>query len=264
MNNTLKTTLITHLNELIVLANELITEEKYRMQETARQWQEDMEPAPPLTEYTAESIFGNLRTDYAERHKRLFDLSNRVDITHWVGRFTEWQTRSENLILYIVGANSFQAENFRRIMNTVLENHKLVKGRGILKALKTDLERGLLGNIKNQMRKEISSDFLERAQYYLEMGDKDSAAFLGGAVLENGLRKIANRHNVPVKDSDDISSLNTKLANAEVYPRSAQKQIQAWKAVRDPADHGKFGEYTADTVKYMLDGVQHFIAEHFG
>ena len=194
----------------------------------------------------------------------MLDLVDRGDSTNWIGRFTEWRTNSENLILHIVGANSFQYENFRGIMNEVLETQKLVKGRSILKALKTDLERGLLGNIKNQMRKEISSDFLERAQYYLEMGDKDSAAFLGGAVLENGLRKIANRHNVPVKDSDDISSLNTKLANAEVYPRSVQKQLQAWKAVRDPADHGKFGEYTADTVKYMLDGVQNFIAEHFG
>ena len=83
-----------------------------------------------------------------------------------------------------------------------------------------------------------------------------------GAVLENGLRQIAQKHTVDVKSGDDIGSLNTKLADKEVYSRLLQKQIQAWKAIRDSADHGKFEDYKTEDVKAMLEGVQRFLAEN--
>lgn len=57
---------------------------------------------------------------------------------------------------------------------------------------------------------------------------------------------------------DDIGALNAKLADKGTYNRLVQKQIQAWKAVRDSADHGKFSEYKADDVRYMLEGAQRF------
>ena len=182
-----------------------------------------------------------------------------------ISNFSSLRTGTESLILKLVGENSPHYKNLQQsMMSNQSEGHKLAEVNGVLRTLGTELEQGLIGDIENLAREEVFRDLLERARYYLETGDKDSATFLGGAVLEDNLRKIAQKHNIPVKDSDDISSLNTKLANAEVYPRSTQKQIQAWKAVRDPASHGKFGEYTTENVKYMLDGVQNFLAEHLG
>ena len=70
------------------------------------------------------------------------------------------------------------------------------------------------------------------------------------------------KNNIEVKDGDDISSLNTKLASKGVYNRLAQKQVQAWKAVRDNADHGKFGEYKKEDVVAMLSGVKRFLTEN--
>ena len=183
----------------------------------------------------------------------------------WVPRLGEWFTATESLITKISDEDSIHRKNFQLYASSpqYALNGKIAECAGVLKALRDELEQGLLGDIENLAREEVFTDLLERARYYLETGDKDSATFLGGAVLEDNLRKIAQKHNIPVKDSDDISSLNTKLADAEVYPRSTQKQIQAWKAVRDPASHGKFGKYTANNVKYMLDGVQNFLDEHF-
>lgn len=67
------------------------------------------------------------------------------------------------------------------------------------------------------------------------------------------------KNGILVKESDDIASLNTKLADKNIYNRLIQKQIQAWKAVRDSADHGRFSLYKKEDVNAMLDGVQRFL-----
>ncbi|MBI5358204.1 HEPN domain-containing protein [Candidatus Amesbacteria bacterium] len=133
---------------------------------------------------------------------------------------------------------------------------------GILKALKEDIEQGYLTKIEDLVSAEIFTDFIEMAKHLLDNSYKDSAASLVGAVLENGLRQIAQKYTIDVKSGDDIGSLNTKLADKEIYNRFMQKQIQAWKAIRDSADHGKFYDYKVEDVKSFLDGVQRFLTEN--
>ena len=266
MNNTLKTTLITYLNELIVLADEMIVEEQYRMQETKRKWQEYMAPSEPLREFTDEAIWGSLRANHAERQKKLSDLVDRGDSTNWIGRFTEWKTNSENLILYIVGANSFQYENFRGIMNAVYETRKLVKGRGILNALKMGLERGLLGSIENPMHKRMFTDVLTQAQHLLEKGYEQSAISLGGVVLENGLKRLAERAGIQIGGNSSIGALNKRLAEEGVYNESVRIQVDVWRQIRNVAAHEseESGKYNATNVKNMLESIQIFLTEHLG
>jgi regulator of sigma D len=81
-----------------------------------------------------------------------------------------------------------------------------------------------------------------------------------GAVLENGLRRICGNNNLTVKSDDNISALNQKLADKEVYNRLQQREIEAWNKLRDYADHGHFDEYDAEKVRKMLEGVRSFLA----
>ena len=94
------------------------------------------------------------------------------------------------------------------------------------------------------------------------MRDKDPAASLTGAVLEDGLRKIAVANSVDVKSTDDLSALNHKLAQAKIYNRLTQRKIEVWNAVRNNADHGNFNEYKAADVKDMLGGTTLFLEEY--
>ena len=64
------------------------------------------------------------------------------------------------------------------------------------------------------------------ARHLLDAGYVHPAASLIGAVLENGLRQIASASGVNVKTSDDISALDTKLADAEIYSRLVQKRVR--------------------------------------
>jgi len=174
--------------------------------------------------------------------------------------FLEWKSNTEQLITLVAGANSVYHKNF---IESVKRGHRghVDSGIGILRALKEDLQGGFLDNIKGLVIAEVFADFLDMASHLLESGYKDSAASLVGAVLEDGLRKIATKHNIQVKNNDDIGSLNTKIADQDIYNRLAQRQIQTWKALRDSADHGKFNEYKAEDVEDVLNGVRRFLTE---
>jgi len=175
--------------------------------------------------------------------------------------FHEWRNNSQNFILLVCGENSPYYKNFVEGVKSSRPSD-VDHGTGILKALKEDLELGYLTRVRDLVSAEIFTDFIEMAQHLLDNNYKDSAASLIGAVLENGLRQTAQKHTIDVKSGDDIGSLNTKLADKEIYNRLLQKQVQAWKAIRDSADHGKFEDYKIEDVKAMLEGVQRFLTEN--
>ncbi|MGB7291046.1 MAG: hypothetical protein WBD99_02595 [Thermodesulfobacteriota bacterium] len=175
--------------------------------------------------------------------------------------FLEWKTNTEQLIVLATGENSIYHKNF---VNEVKKGHTshVDFGIGILRALKEDINGGFLDSIKDLVIAEVFDDFLDIADHLLENGYKDPSASLVGAVLEDGLRKIGVKNNIQIRVGDDIASLNTKIADGNIYNRLVQKQVQAWKAIRDSADHGKFGEYKSEDVRDMLNGVRRFLTEH--
>lgn len=175
--------------------------------------------------------------------------------------FHEWKNNSQNFILLVCGKNSPYYENFTKEVDSAYPED-VEHGVGILTALKEDIEFGFLTRVRDLVSAEIFTDFATMVQHLLDNNYKDPAASLTGAVLENGLRQIAQKHAINVKSSDDIGSLNTKLANKEIYNRLIQKQIQAWKAIRDSADHGKSDDYEVEDVKSMLKGTQRFLTEN--
>lgn len=173
-----------------------------------------------------------------------------------------WKASSENIIATICSKESSYYQNFIKETKRGEYRDSVRSGKGILQALKEDVEAGLITNIKFLAVAEVFVNFIEMAAHLLTQGYKDPAASLIGAVLEDSLRKIAENNEVAVKNSDDISALNNKLADKGAYNRIVQKQIHAWKAIRDHADHGKFDEYSADDVADLIKGVTRFVAEN--
>jgi hypothetical protein len=175
--------------------------------------------------------------------------------------FSEWKTNVENLIILIAGANSVYYNNFIQCTR-VAHIHGIDPSIGVLNALKEDLEKGFLTEVRDLVLAEVFTDFLDMAEHLLENGYKDPAASLIGAVLEDGLRKIAEKNNITVKRNDNISSLNQKLADKGIYSRIIQRQVQSWEAIRNSAVHGRFNEYSSDQVKSMLEGVRKFLSDY--
>jgi hypothetical protein len=175
--------------------------------------------------------------------------------------FSEWQTQSLAFLMNLLGEHHVYVESFReKVAGGYLGS--VEAGKGILMAVREDVALGYLARVKALVAAELFSDFVEMGEHLLDAGYKDPAASLAGAVLENGLQQIATEQGIKLKAREDLSSLNSKCAQAGVYNRLTQKKIQVWTGVRNHADHGEFDEYSASDVGEMLAGVTDFLSTH--
>lgn len=140
-------------------------------------------------------------------------------------------------------------------------------GRGILKAVKQEIDGGWLFTVKGLVSAEIFSDFLEMAEYLLKEGYKDPAAVMTGSVLEEHVRQLCLRNSIPIetiKDGKPIPKkadlMNSELASASIYNKLDQKSITSWLDLRNKAAHGQYSEYTKEQVELMYQGVTNFIS----
>jgi hypothetical protein len=177
------------------------------------------------------------------------------------GAFMEWRAQSHSLLVNLLGAQHTYVENFAsRVTSPYL--HLLDEGTGILRAVREDVEGGYLIEVRTLISAEVFTDFLEMAEHLYENGYIHPAASLTGAVLEDGMRKIASVNNIAVRSADDLGALNQKLAQANVYNRLKQQQLQPLIRIRNHADHGEFEEYSADDVARMIRDVGSFLADY--
>lgn len=140
-------------------------------------------------------------------------------------------------------------------------------GIAILKAIKSEIEGGWLFTMKSLITAEIFSDFLEMTGHLLEQGYKDPAAVMAGSVLEENLRQLCLKNDIPIeleKDGNLIPKkadrLNADLAKNEIYSKLDQKMITTWLDLRNKAAHGQYDQYNLDQVKHMLQSITEFLA----
>lgn len=174
-------------------------------------------------------------------------------------KFSEWKSGTESFIASLLGKEHIYYQNFKKVKERYSGDVNV--GIGILQAIREEVEAGYLTDVKLLISAEIFTDFLEMALHLLEAGYKDPAASLIGAVLEDGLRRISEKHGLTVRSKEDISSLNKKIADKSIINRLVQKKIQVWADIRNNADHGKFNEYKIGDVQDMQRGVSQFLID---
>lgn len=192
--------------------------------------------------------------------------SGFIGFEGWVDTalFAEWRTQSLLLVRQAFGETHTYAKAFEEA--TVKENmpSSVNSGKGILTAAREDVADGNLFDVRSLVAAEIFTEFLDMASHLAQQGFKDAAASLAGAVLEDGLRKIAVVKEVEFKARDGLDDLNTKLAAANVYNEITKARVNSWRVLRNAADHGNFAEYDAIHVREMVTGVMDFLGAHLG
>jgi hypothetical protein len=142
---------------------------------------------------------------------------------------------------------------------------------GTLRALKADYLAGRLQTLREMIRSDVFSDFLEMAEYLLkDEGLKDPAAVIAGGVLEQHIRKLCENRGILTTWVDNkgntvpkkLDRMNADLAKAGVYGGNDQKQVTAWADLRNDAAHGQWSNYVADQVTLMVQGVRGFLARN--
>jgi hypothetical protein len=134
--------------------------------------------------------------------------------------------------------------------------------RSLLERISDDVSTGSLASLQVLAAAEVFRDLLEMANYLLVNGFFQPAASLVGAVLEDGLRRIAERRGVEFDRSKGLHALNHALTNAGVYSKLTHDRIQVWTTVRNKADHGEWDEFKKGDVEEMESGVRAFLGEY--
>lgn len=186
---------------------------------------------------------------------------------------TAWVTRLGQMVRNVYGEQSQQFFSYSSALSTKEFysihsnwNKHVSQLVGVAKSVQHDLKQGLLFNLRSIVQADVFADFLEMGEYLLNERYKDAAAVIIGAVLEDGLRKLSEKHGLsihgPTGRSLTIDPLNNALASDGAYSKLVQKQITTWAHIRNKAAHGEYSEYSAEQVQMMLLFVQSFFAEH--
>ncbi|OGF44400.1 MAG: hypothetical protein A2231_04980 [Candidatus Firestonebacteria bacterium RIFOXYA2_FULL_40_8] len=177
--------------------------------------------------------------------------------------FNKWYASAKNLIEKSCGKSSSYCNQFDALYSEKKGNTYYMSGCiGILQAAYDDLKAGLLEDTKALITAEVFVDFIEQAEYLLKENYKLPAAVLARAVLEDSMRTICKKNNIPLSDKPKIDLMNADLVKAGVYNKNVQKQITAFAGIGNSAAHGKPDEFKEEDVKNMINYVISFNADY--
>lgn len=180
------------------------------------------------------------------------------------GEMIAWASNVFTITRQLLGSKSFQAHFIQENLVKLRQGHIspdefIIYTKGILAALQSDFEGGFLADLRGELRAEVEGNLLAQAHRLLEEELKDPAAMLLGAILEDTLRHLCQKNDVP--EGNSIEAMNVPLRNAGVYSLPQQQLIIAWAAIRNKADHAWFDDYSLDEVRVMHQGIASFIAK---
>jgi hypothetical protein len=170
-------------------------------------------------------------------------------------------TEAISLLASVYGKDNL---HYRRIIHFYNEGHlnALEKTEGLLVGTKSNLESGLLDDLRSQVLIDIKSDFLESARALLEAGQKDPAAVLACIVLEDSLKRLVIKSNMEAAIDKEMSVTAGLLLRARVIEKSTNQSIQNFKNLRNAALHAQWHEVSAESVGHLLSFLPMFIEKH--
>ena len=177
---------------------------------------------------------------------------------------SQWTISCGNLLDRVFGSSSPYYIEFSECRGAGLEKSYIFNlALGALKAAGDDYKHGFLFEVRNIVAAEVFDEFLGQAEYLLGAGYQAPAAVIAGSVLEDGLRKLCQRHGIALSAKPKLDTMNADLYKVGAYNLLVQKKITALADIRNNAAHGQWDQFTVRDVEDMLNAVRTFMAQHF-
>lgn len=190
------------------------------------------------------------------------------DLEYWIpgARITEhqkWLSSTMNLLKLIDQPNgTFVTESdrlFHEIDNASgIPSHVVQKMHGILVSAQEEWEKGFLRKIEHIVIAEAFDDFLDHASIYHKGNKKIEASVLASSVLEDTIKKIAQKNNVDPKGKS-LEPLIDELVKKGVVTPVKARRIKGFAGVRNHALHAEWDEFDIKDVGQLISGVRELI-----
>ena len=133
---------------------------------------------------------------------------------------------------------------------------------GCLRALKSDIEEGLIVNIRSEARGEVFGDFLVLAREALNADQKDVAAVLACAALEDALKRCASDRGLEVHDKD-MSEVVNALKSAGVIRGPQGALLRGFVQIRNKTFHAQWTAINSADVSSIIAFTEKFLVKQF-
>ena len=174
-----------------------------------------------------------------------------------------------SLLENIYGPNSEQLQALKTVYQNIYETRqdqfdrdwdvrKFLKGS--LGALKAEIEGDLIESIQSQALSEVLGDFLSLARESHDEGQKDVAAVLSSAALEDALKRCATEHGLDVQGKNMLTVVNALRSN-NIIPKSQAKTLRGYTDFRNGALHAEWDKIDSATVIGVVEFTDEFLKE---
>jgi hypothetical protein len=134
-------------------------------------------------------------------------------------------------------------------------------GINILGAAKAEIEGDWLFTVEGQVSAEIFADFIALAKESLD-DNKDVAAVLACAALEDALKRVAIKENLDADDKDMSEVINALKAGGVLKGPQA-KIVQSYVKLRNKAFHADWEKIDKESVSSLIGFTEQFLLTHF-
>jgi hypothetical protein len=207
----------------------------------------------------------------AKRFAELEAFMDRHVITRKEGRvevrpeeWEQWTTSVMSLLERAMGPDSVHARVFRMAYEETIvgRGYNLSRAKGAFQAAKSDFEGGYIFDLDKALSGEVLGDFVSLAKAALKDGNKDVAAVLASAALEDALKRYGRENGLDINDKvmqEVVSALKSKGLVS-----GAQKSLlDTMPKLRDYAMHANWDKLTKEDVGSVIGFVEQFLLSHF-
>lgn len=176
------------------------------------------------------------------------------------GKFRGFRSASLSFLENIFGARHTYYKEFTEHVNNPTP-HYTEAGINILGAAKAEIEGGWLFTVEGQVSAEIFADFIALAKESLD-DNKDVAAVLACAALEDALKRVAIKENLDADDKDMSEVINALKAGGVLKGPQA-KIVQSYVKLRNKAFHADWEKIDKESVSSLIGFTEQFLLTHF-
>lgn len=179
------------------------------------------------------------------------------------GQWEGWATSSENLIRAVYGEASPHYVNFRSAYKECRGYEPEINTlRSLFGSAREDFEGGYVFNVEMRISGEIFGDFVALARQSLSEGQKDVAAVLACAALEDAIKKLAQSGGIPT-DGKTMVDLVNALKSAGLVAGAQKSLLDAMPRIRNMAMHAEWSKLTEPDVSSVLGYVEQLLLSKF-
>ena len=179
------------------------------------------------------------------------------------GQWEGWATSAENLIRAVYGQSAPHYVNFREAYSDCQGRESQVNTlRSIFNSAKDDFEGGYVFNVEMRISGEIFGDFVALARQSLSEGQKDVAAVLACAALEDAIKRLAQAGGIAT-DGKTMVDLVNALKSAGLVAGAQKSLLDAMPRIRNMAMHAEWAKLTEPDVSSVLGYVEQLLLSKF-